>query len=79
MCCRKVFGSTVPEELATQLFERYGGVARDVLFMPSRQGTRDPAARLAKLEEVLIAALDACDIAKVRKLVWAMRGTQLEA
>lgn len=76
MCYSKVFGSTVPKELAMQLYERFGGVARYVLCLPSRQGTDDPAARLKKLEEVLEAALRTCDISQVSKLVWARRGTQ---
>ncbi|KAG2437878.1 hypothetical protein HXX76_005495 [Chlamydomonas incerta] len=68
----KVYDSSVSKSLAVQLYERFGGVARYVLGVPSQQDEANPAARLEELVQELTAALDTCTADKVRSGIGAL-------
>ncbi|PNH04110.1 hypothetical protein TSOC_009761 [Tetrabaena socialis] len=63
-CRSKMYGA-VPESLAIQLHQYYGGVARQVLGFPFEQCTED----LDSLVEELRVVVDSCNVAQVRPVV----------
>ncbi len=76
---RKVYDSRVPEKLAMNLYEYFGGVARYVLGVPSEQNAMGTKTRLHTLKQVLLSALDSCNPDQVSGLGCARQGMQLEA
>ncbi len=76
MCCSQVYDSSVPKELVEKLYNRFGGVARYTLGLPSQmQDIEDQEERFELLLQDLTGALDTCDPDQVSGFWWARRGT----